>query len=71
MKYTGIIVKFSEQPDYYVGQQRVKAPLVNGRRTMTYKVDEGSVVIKNKLVSITVNEDGTFNVEHNSKNKIQ
>ena len=71
MKYTGIIVKFNEQPDYYVGQQRVKAPLANGRRTMTYKVDEGSVVIKNKLVSITVNEDGTFYVEHNSKNKIQ
>ena len=69
MKYTGIIVKFNEQPDVYSGQAKVKLPLLNGKRTMTFKVDKGSVSISNKFSTITVNEDGSFDVKQNEKNK--
>lgn len=69
MKYTGIIVKFKDQPSCYEhGVLRILPKTNKGSRRLTFKVNHESVQISNKLVTITVNENGSFTVLKNEKN---
>lgn len=66
---SGIIIKFKDQPSCYEdGILRLLPKTNKDKRRLTFKVDHNSVQISNKLVTITVNENGSFIVEKNEKN---
>ena len=62
----GIIVKFGKEVKYYKANNDATLtdmPKIDGENKRTFKQPSGKVVVQNKLVEVTVYEDGKVDIK--------